>query len=151
MSGWYGHVVSVNIQNNIKFPKYTGKLSLINPFITEEVNRLDKKVKFLGSEISYNVALQSQIAQRNAITELEAVDTGRLRHSVKITGSGLTSYIGTDLYYAQTVHDEGFRGNGGINVKWPNGVGPRPWTVVSTEVVVRSIDSIVESSLNKIF
>ena len=151
MSGWYGHIVKVNIQNGIDFPNFSGRLSIINPFVKEETARLERKVKYLGAQISYEVALHSQIAQRDTITKLKAVDTGRLRESVKITGNGLTSFIGTDLYYAEQVHDIGYKRSGSINVRKSHGIGPRPWVTISAERVAGEIDSIVKSSFEKAF
>lgn len=151
MSGWYGHTIEVNIQKKIKTPSYDGKLGFIDTILSEEISHLERKMTYIGSQISYQIALSSQTFQRRAITELDAVDTGRLRDSIRITGNSLISYVGTDLYYAEDVHDIGIKGSGSLNVKWPNGVGPRKWTEVSASNVANSIDGIVEGVLNKNF
>lgn len=151
MSGWYGHTIHVDITNNIKFPKFGGKLGMLDDILSSESDNLERKMNYIGSQIAYNIAISSQTLQRKAITELDAVDTGRLRESIRITGSGLTSYVGTDLFYAEQVHDEGFKGTGNINVKWPNGVGPRPWTDISSDILFRDVDDIVSGLINRNF
>ncbi len=156
MSGWYGHTITVNIDESFKFPKIGGKLAFLNPYVNEEVDRLNRKLKFAGSRISYDIALMSQTYQRRAITDLDAVDTGRLRDSVRITGNGLTSHIGTDLFYAETVHDIGYKNQtifniNGITIRGHSDIGPRPWTEVSAGMVLEKIDGIVDGHLNKIF
>ena len=155
MAGWYGHTITVNIDDTFKFPSLTGRTSIINRDIQNEIARLNRKLKFTGSQISYDIAKISQIHQRNTITKLGAVDTGTLRDSVQITGNGLVSTIGTSLYYASTVHDVGYQNQkifniNGLIIRGHSDIGPRPWVDVSAEMVADEIDGIVKEHLSKI-
>lgn len=152
---WYGHTVTVNVDDSFRFPSITGRASIINRDIQNEVGRLNRKIKSTGVRISYDIAKISQIHQRNTITELGAVDTGTLRDSVQITGNGLVNTIGTSLYYAETVHDVGYRNQkifhiNGLTISGHSDIGPRPWVDISAEKVADEIDGIVKGHLTKI-
>lgn len=156
MSAWYGHTITVNIDNGFKLPRVGGKLAFLNPYFDKEVDTLNRKLKFAGARISYDVALMSQTYQRKAIEDLGAVDTGRLRDSVRITGEGLNAHIGTDLYYAEQVHDIGYKNQkifniNGLIIRGHSDIGPRPWVDASASMVADKIDGIVKDNLNNIF
>lgn len=156
MPGWYGHTVSVEVDDKYNFPKYSGKYSFLNDILSEENERIHNKFKNLGESIANDIALDSQMVQRNTITELEAVDTGRLRDSVKVTGYGLTRQIGTDLFYAKTVHDIGYKNQkifniNGIVVRGHSDIGPRPWSEIAAGEVADHIDGIVRSKVDEVF
>lgn len=152
---WYGHTVELKINDNAKFPKYKGKLSFLNGIASTETNRLSRKMRFMGTQIVNEIAHRSQVHQRNTITELGAVDTGRLRDSVRITGSALRASIGTDLYYAEQVHDIGYRNQkifniNGLVIRGHSDIGPRPWVDRSADRLVSDIDEIVTANIDKI-
>lgn len=155
MAGWYGHTITVEVQDGFKFPKFDGRLSFLNSITDYETRRVSRKLNKAGEEILGELALRSQFAQRDIITELGAVDTGRLRDSIQISTSGLTANIGTSLFYAETVHDIGYKNQtifniNGIIVRGHSDIGPRPWVEKSFELLEEKVDGVVNASLNKI-
>lgn len=152
MPKWYGHTVEVKISDEINFPKIKGKLSLVNDIISDETKRLQKKLNFMRYQLTSEIALRSQIIQKNTITELGAVDTGRLRESVRIVQSGNHAEIGTALGYAETVHDIGYKHQSifninGIIVRGHSNIGPRPWSDISAKNLAGEIDDVVSGMI----
>lgn len=154
MPGTYEHIIRMNIKRGKRIPQFSGPLSCINSFITSEYDHLNRRLGFVGTQIVNDLAISSQKAQRDTITRLKAVRTGRLRDSIRITGEGLEAHVGTSLYYAQYVY-EGWGpvsdnyNKSKVNVREYR-AGPRPWTEISATEFERSIDGIVADGLNAI-
>ena len=83
MSGTYEHVIRLNVINAIR-GKLNSNIPGLNSYISHEIGNLEKRLKFQGATIVDKLALSSQEAQRDTITRLKAVRTGRLRDSVRI-------------------------------------------------------------------
>ena len=152
MTGTYEHIIRLNVQNSIRGSSFKSQFAGLNSFLSSEIDRLERRVKFSGVKIVNELALESQRVQRDTITQLGAVRTGRLRDSIRVTGSGLEAHVGTSLYYAQNVYEGecsiDVKGGGSIVVKYR--AGPRPWTEISASEFERSIDGIVKGGLSDI-
>lgn len=150
MPGTYEHVIRLKVQNTIR-GKFRSTLPGLGGYLSQEVDRLERRLKFQGALIVDDLALSSQKAQRDTITRLKAVRTGRLRDSIRVTGSGLEAHVGTSLYYASYVYEgEGPVWSNGTIVVREYGAGPRPWTEISASEFERGIDGIVMKGLSKI-
>ena len=158
MSDTYEHRINLVLKKNIRIGEYSGPLSCVNDIIREEASHLENMFDFIGNQIVDELALFSQQVQRDTITRLGAVRTGRLRDSVRISRNGLSARVGTDLYYARYVHD-GYgprtqrykSSHGGINVRRIGGASPRPWVDISASEFERGMDSIIERGIGMVF
>lgn len=153
MPKWYGHTVEVKIDDEFNFPKFGGRLSFVDSIISDEMNTLRKKLNFMSAQLTSEIALKSQIIQKNTITDYNAVDTGRLRESIRIIQSGNHAQIGTDLYYAEQVHDIGYQHQkifniNGITVRGHSNIGPRPWSDTAAESLAGEIDELVSGMIH---
>ena len=165
MPGWYGHEIEVNIDKsgaNSKIDLVSPCEVLANEVNSEIANMVGKVEGGVGGLVS-EIAHLSHDLQVSALTGYGSNKSGTLVGSITEESSGNSARIGTDLFYAQYLHDG--RGsvtatnakvlhfyNDGVEV-FVKSVGPstpKPYVDDSSRILSARIDSVIGKYLDSV-
>ena len=164
MPGWYGHDVDLHIDTS----GLNAKIDLAPPcdILASEVNsdlaEIGAKANNAKGLLIEQIGEASRSSQIQSLSGYGSNKSGRLAGSISVESSGNHARIGTDLFYAEYVHDGrgSITANGNVLhffndgeevfVKSVGPSSPRPYTDDSAGVLDTKIDEIMNSFMESI-